>query len=223
MVVYYRMCSIKSPLSKPAPIQDVFKLTKVCFYSFIEAFKKVSLTVVFLLDYCPQEYVDLIEQTCPFEYEIRQHTLGINETCLLQYRLYEKSNEDKVLFQEYDYLWLPNTGKDLVSALGGFDFVTPYNHPDKYTKEIEPYVKAVGGRYWKQTESTTATFATTRALFDKYKDKFYKYGYLDHERWLEIGRNGGRLFSPLPTLATHMVSEFMVPDVNWDYEIKKYL
>lgn len=211
------MCAVKSPLSKPSPVysNDLLSLHRLCLISFIEAFKNLTPKLVFILDYCPQEYSDLIEELVPFEYEIHRTASGINETCLYQYRLFEKSDEDVVLFQEYDYLWLPDTGKELMSAVEELDFATPYDHPDKYEIEKEPYVKVVGKRHWKKTQSTTATFATTRDKFMEFKDIFYKHGYLDHERWLEVGRNEGELYSPIPGLATHMVEGFLSPHIDW--------
>ena len=84
------------------------------------------------MDYCGKEYDDMINELVPFDMEIIHTTSGINETCIYQYELFEKSKEDKVLFQENDYLYLPDTGGEIVSAVEEFDFVTPYDHPDKY-------------------------------------------------------------------------------------------
>ena len=217
MIVYYRLAGHKSSLSKPSPIlkDNLLALHTLCMQSFVKALEEVKPKMVFLLDYCNEDYDRMIESLVPFEKEVRHTAFGINETCLLQYTLYERSNEDKVLFQEGDYLFVPKTGKEIEQALDTLPFLSPYDHPDKYETEKEPYVKVVNGRHWKQTISTTATFATRREHFLKYKDSFYKWGYLDHKRWVEIADNGGTLFTPLPSIATHMVEDFMAPHINW--------
>lgn len=219
MIIYYRMCSLKSIGSNPTPLyqNEPLKLHEYCLKSFVEAFKDCDIKVVFLCAFCNSEYNDLIERIVPFEYEIIHTALDINASCLNQYDLFLKSGEDKVLFQEYDYVWMPNTGQEVINATNHFDFVTPYDHLDKYTTELEPYVRVVGDRHWKQTVSTTATFATTKTNFERFNDLFYKWGYLDHARWIEIGENGGKLFSPIPSIATHMAKDFISPHVAWPF------
>jgi hypothetical protein len=226
-MVYYRMAGIKSPLSNSPPIikSNLLRLQRVCLKSFVESFRNSDIRMVFILDHCDESYVRMIEEEVPFEYEICNTAIGINNTCLLQYKLFEERGEEKALFQEGDYLWLPNTGKEIMQAVDEFDFVTPYDHPDKYETEINPAVKILNQRHWKQTISTTATFATTLGKFTVYRDIFYKhgYGFIDHERWVEIQKEGGLLYSPIPAIATHMAEDWLSPHVDWQSIWQKYL
>lgn len=222
MIVYYRLCDKKSPLSKPSPQfpDNLLKLSEICLKSFVYAFRDLKPRIVFICDFCPLEYDKMIREVVPFEYSIIHTMLGINETCLLQYKMFEKTTERYALFQEYDYLWRKPLVPEYVDV---FPFISPYDHPDKYEKGETSMIKVVGDQHFKSTESTTATFACHRDQFLKYKDIFYKYGYLDHQRWLDIAKEGGKLFSPIPALATHMVDEYMSPSVDWPTLIHKYL
>lgn len=221
MIVYYRLSDKKLSASKPAPFtQDIFTIAKVCLRSFVSAFKDVSPKMVFICDYCPPKYDKMIRDIVPFEFEIHHTSLGINKTCLMQYEMYDKSDEPCVLFQEYDYLWLPDTGTSLEEGVVYFDYVTPYDHPDKYGIEGIVTAESITNRLWKETQSTTATFGTSKEIFTGEREVFNKYGYIDHSRWLEVT---GKLCSPVPSLATHMCAEFMAPHIDWKAVWNSYL
>jgi len=51
--------------------------------------------------------------------------------------------DDIVYFVENDYLHLPDSSKVLLDAFElGFDYITLYDHPDKYIDGINPLVSA---------------------------------------------------------------------------------
>jgi len=223
MIVYYRICGVRS--TNPSPIFDdnKFKQNELGLRSFVAAFKNVKPTVHFILDYCDQRYVDMLKRIVPFHYTYEATQLGINETCLRQYQLFEEQADDEVLFQECDYLWLPDSGQALLDALRVLPFVSPYDHGDKYLVDEKVYVKLVGDKHWKSTTSTTATFATTRKHFMDNKEIFYKHGYLDKARWEEIDIYAKSLYTPIPALATHMVKDWLSPGIDWKTEWEKYI
>jgi hypothetical protein len=173
-------------------------------------FKKVNPYMVFINDHCDGRYNEMIDRIVPFDKKIMNTNIGINETCLLQYDLFlEQKEHDEVLFQECDYFWI-DKGEHLLEAVKSLPFVSPYDHPDKYDHE-KSIIKYISGRHWKSTSSTTATFATKRHPFELNKDIFYKHGYLDKARWEEIGDG---LYTPIPTLATHMVASQLSPGIT---------
>lgn len=223
MNIYYRMCDI--PSTNPSPIfqEDKFKLNQLCLRSFVAAFKDVKPTVHFILDYCDQRYVDMLKRIVPFQYTYELTEIGINATCLKQYELFEAQADDEVLFAECDYLWLPDSGQALLDTLRVLPFVSPYDHFDKYLLDEKTQMKIVDGHHWKTTSSTTSTFATTRKHFMEKKDLFYKYGYLDKARWEEIDIWSKSLYTPIPSLATHMVKSQLAPGIPWKEEWQKYL
>lgn len=216
ITVYYRLCDI--PSTNPSPVfqEDKFRLNELCLRSFVKAFKSVQPKVVFLCDHCnPGRYTEMVERICPFEKELHFTTIGINESCLLQYKLYEESHEDAVLFQECDYLFVPEAGQIIEAAVHDLGYLSPYDHPDKYDLGEHSLLKLAGNKHWKTTISTTSTFATTREYFLKNKDLFLKHGYIDHQRWVEINERGDKLWTPIPSLATHMVESCIAPVIDW--------
>lgn len=214
MIVYYRLCHIPSTNPPPVFEDDKYRLNRLCLKSFVTAFEKVNPHVVFLCDYCPPEYTQMIESLVPFTKEIIHTQIGINETCLKQYDLYEKTTEDKVLFIECDYLWV-GSGKTIVQAIEELDFVSPYDHPDKYDLKEVSEIRIAGNHHFKSTISTTSTFACRRDKYNEFIEVFKKYGYIDHTRWVEVKEKGGTLWSPIPTLATHMVKSYLSPTIEW--------
>lgn len=94
------------------------------------------------------------------------------------WRLYELAletakDDDIFYFIEDDYLHLPEASGALEEGLNYFDYVTLYDHPDKYKLHdgpINPYAKrnkfsegteVVAGptQWWRTSNSTTMTFA----------------------------------------------------------------
>ena len=82
-------------------------------------------------------------------------------------------DDTTVYFVEDDYLHLPNSRKILKEGISlGADYVSLYDHPDKYINKNEggnPYVEDGGevtkvfrseSCHWKLTNSTTMTFAS---------------------------------------------------------------
>lgn len=213
--VYYRITSIPSTNPSPLYQQDKGRLNVVCLGSFIRAYYDLKPRVTFLCDFCPREYREMIRTLVPAEWptpDIFFSEMGINTTCLAQYDLYKKSEDDCVLFQECDYYHVAPLTETMIRAL---QLVSPYDHPDKYELGEVSKICTVDNHHFKTTVSTTATFATTRETFSKFNDTFYKFGYLDHQRWVEVGEQGGVLYSPIPALATHMVSQHLSPSISW--------
>ncbi len=223
MIVYYRLCDIKSELSQKSPIlsDNLYELNKLCLKSFVEAFKDVeNLKVVFICDYCPEKkYKRMIEAYVPFRKDIYFTQRGINETCLLQYVM-AKEVEGTILFQECDYLYRPNTGVLLEKAINHFGLVSPYDHRNYYidrsihSKKCE--IELFDNHHFRTTERNTMTFGMTSEVFRKNYESLVRWGYLDGDVWKELKVNGSTLWVPIPSMATHMVKDFMAPGVAWE-------
>jgi hypothetical protein len=93
---------------------------------------------------------------------------------IIQYSIDCFKQEDFVYFVEDDYIHLPFAFKALQEGLAISDYVSLYDHPDKYINFSDhgpnPYIEDGGeltsvlfsGNYhWKRTNSTTMTFATS--------------------------------------------------------------
>lgn len=224
MIVYYRMCGIPSTNPSPYLQDNKFKLNELCLKSFINAYSAVNPKVVFLCDYCSEEYKELLK-IVPFEYEAHFMSLGINHTCLMQYDLAQEV-DDIILFQECDYLYRDNTGKQMVEAIEHLGIVSPYNHLNFYLdRSIHSnmcQVELVGGEIYRSVERNTMTFGVTSDIFKDHYETFERYGYLDNQVWLDLNDLGHKLFVPIPSIATHMVKDYLAPQVDWS-EIWKSL
>lgn len=139
---------------------------------------------------------------------------------------------DIIYFVENDYLHKPKS--DLV-LLDGFrleaDFVTLYDHPDKY---LDP---SIGGNpycgggseitrvylgqlsHWKLTNSTTMTFATKVKTLHKSEHIIRKWTLTNHpydfDMFVELHKNNYTLISPIPGYATHGETNWLCPLTNW--------
>lgn len=225
MIVYYRMCDI--PSTNPSPIlqDNKMELNKLCLKSFVRAFKDVNPKIVFICDFCPESYREMIEELCPFDKEIIFTTAGINETMLMSYKMALEQDDD-VLFQECDYFYR-DSGEKMVSAVKQLGLVSPYDHLNFYLDRSihspNANLRLVNGQHWRSTERNTMTFAVRNDIFKKFYEVFYKYGYLDNEVWIDIAINSQHLHVPIPAIATHMVRDYLSPGVDWEAEWKKLM
>jgi len=93
------------------------------------------------------------------------------------------------------------------------DYVSLFDHPDKYSSlykngEYCRIFKSVCGNYWKSTQSTTMTFASSVYTLKEDLDVWEKWTAEDHPQdhqiFTELTSHRGRLLlSPLPGRATH--------------------
>lgn len=152
--------------------------------------------------------------------------------CLLEDAI-KLNDDDCVLFQEDDYLYLENSEEAILEALEYSDYVTGYLHPDKFILPQyggNPYVEVqnvseptrivlTNHRFWMLTNSTTNTFATkARILKEDYELWMEGTADLvntkDFQTFLKLRERGRSLVMPLPSLATHCLKGFEAPLVG---------
>lgn len=218
MTVIYRLCDIRSTNPSPIFYEDKFALNKLCLKSFVEAFRDVNPTMIFLLDYCPPQYTELLEEIVPFKKKLIFTEIGINQTMLKAYELAKKI-DDIILFQECDYLYRPNTGKLLEKAITELGLVSPYDHLnfylDRNLHSEDATLKLIDNHHFRSTERNTMTFGLTPQIIRDHYYTLYKYGYLDGDVWYDLKKKGHTVYVPIPSIATHMVKDFMAPGVDW--------
>lgn len=226
MLTVYRLCGI--PSTNPSPIyqEDKRKLNELCLKSFVAAFRDVKPYVHFLMDYCDASYVDMLEELVPFEFDFEMTNLGINGTALRAYEVAEESDEDLILFQECDYIYRPSVGRQMVNAIKHFKLLSPYDHPDFYTRyDIHPReteLEIFENAHYRRSKRNTMTFGMTREAFNNTKQILNKYGYLDNDVWIELATHGYKLWTPIPGFATHSVKDYMSPAIPWQVLIDLY-
>lgn len=222
--VIYRMSDIISTNASPIFWDNKLMLNKICLLSFVEAFKEIRPFVYMICDRCPDMYASFVKTYCPFPMEIEFTQSGVRENAVHQYD-YVK-DDDVYLFQECDYLYLPNAGRAMMNAVKYFDFISPYDHPDKYKEGMIPKnieYKTILNQKWRTTDSTTSTFMARGEMMKKELELFKSFGWIDHLRWIDLGIKGYKLWTPIPSLATHMVEAYMAPNIDWRSEWSKYL
>jgi len=139
------------------------------------------------------------------------------------------NDEDIIYLVEDDYLhkkdWeivLENVFKEY-----NIDYVTLYDHPDKYFapmyKSLEASLLVSKDCHWRTTPSTCNTYAGKWKTFKKHWEIHWKFcqpefthdGY-DHSKFISLWQNGSNLISPIPTYSTHCEKNFLSPLIDWE-------
>lgn len=138
--------------------------------------------------------------------------------------------EEVIYFLENDYLHRTGSEEVIVEGLVDIksDFLTLYDHLDKYQNGVNPYVQDGGEEtrvllstscHWKLTNSTTMTFAATVETLRKYEHILRKHTSTTHPydfpMWIELRELGASLISPIPSYSTHGDLPTVAPLINW--------
>lgn len=224
--VFYRMCPYNNGKS-PIFTDDKLGLVRFCLESFVEAFRATSLRITFILDSCDASYRTWIERHVPFQKEILHFVgLGSEGSFFKQIELAAQLKPDELVYlAEDDYYYVAGAGEKLVAAISRFDFVTPYDHVAHYSEPLaaEPcHMAFYAGHHWRTYSSTCLTFGTKAGAVCENQDIIYQHGVSDSLMWPQVlrkgrwGRKGYRLYGPVPSLATHLVSGLLAPGINWE-------
>lgn len=215
-MIYYRMSDRKSRNKPPKFAEDKFRVVKCCFKTFVKAFEDVKPKIHFLLDRCSGMYLDLIKETCPFEFTHEFTDYGHYNSQLKVYNLAQESDDETLMFVEDDYLWKEGTGKYFIEAIKELGIVSPYDNPDFYV--TEPYrsrqekIRLVNNWHWRTIMSTTMTFGITKVKFMYHRKIFDKWGPSDSPLWQETNDT---IWCPIPSFATHFVEGKLAPSIDW--------
>ncbi|MDX2191524.1 MAG: hypothetical protein SFY32_16855 [Bacteroidota bacterium] len=159
-----------------------------------------------------------------------------------KYALQNFDLDEIVYFLEDDYLHKENAPKAIKEGLEIADYVTLYDHPDKYIDGTKGgnHLVVDGGEqtkvfltkssHWKQTNSTTMTFACKLQtlkddfdIWDKYTQGslpnddliFYRLQSLKKLKFKFFGKNR-KLISPIPGYSTHVEKAYLSPLIDWN-------
>jgi glycosyltransferase involved in cell wall biosynthesis len=204
----YRICDHRNGGTK---IPHVTK--RQCFLNFIEVFGVDNLVVV--ADNTSQGTIEFISR---YVSTIERTSLGNSGSFLYAAQLaLQYHDDDLVYLVEDDYLHLPKSRQCLLEGLQHADYVSLYDHADKYMLHSpNPLVKDGGentkviltaSSHWKYTNSTTMTFATKVGTFkadqslfkDHCKDAIPK----DYYLFRALAQRGRTLLTPIPGRSTH--------------------
>lgn len=230
--VIYRISNAGFSKVKPEYISN-----EKCLRNAVNAFPLDKHNWKVLADSVNDETREMIEKYVPqdnIEHITIKNGPGYPFMYVLDQLLKESDNDNQtVYFVENDYLHRPDS--DIVLQEGidlGADYVTLYDHPDKYLNANEggnPFIEGRGEVtqvflsntcHWKFTNSTTGTFAakvsTLRDDYEVIKKYANNQYWNDFHMFLELRDKGRSLISPLPGYATHGETAWLTPLINWN-------
>ena len=151
--------------------------------------------------------------------------------CLDAIESADLENTDVVYLVEDDYLHLKDARKILLEGIKMADYVSLYDHPDKYINAHQggnPYIENGGevtqvfksdSCHWKLTNSTTMTFASTDDVIKRDKEILQKWTSgtypEDFKMFIELRENDRSLITPLPGYSTHGETQWLSPFTDW--------
>ena len=132
-------------------------------------------------------------------------------------------DDDLIYFLENDYMhvdgWL-NKVMELFSTYTGLDYVSLYDHNDKYFlpmyDNLTSKVFTSQSHHWRTTPSTCGSFIVTKERFNEDFDILSTMRG-DHNKWLWLNEHRSRsVITPIPGLSTHCMSNLLSPTINWE-------
>jgi len=141
-----------------------------------------------------------------------------------------KEKDDEIIyFLENDYLHKPGADKILEEGFSlGFDYVSLYDHPDKYINGANPFVEDGGevtrlmltnSCHWKLTNSTTMTFAARVSTLKQdeaiLRDFTSGTHPNDFQMFLALREKQHGLITPVPGYSTHGETAWLSPLTDW--------
>ena len=204
-----------------------------CLKNAVEAFPLSKVDWCIICDNCSEETLAMIEKYIPKEnMSIVSVGHGAGTFNLALDKALTFDDDDIVYFLENDYLHTENSLEVLIDGFkltnGENDYITLYDHPDKYdvNHPIYYYMKKrthvfLGEKsHWKTAFSTTMTFAA-KVVTLKDDEKIWRQWTttrhpFDFKIFTTLGKKGKSLLSPIPGCSTHGEKAFLGPLVDWE-------
>jgi hypothetical protein len=227
MKIIYRISDSGYSKVKPKYINN-----RNCLWNAINTFQEVNFEDwVVIADNVSEETDVIIQGYVPkerIEYVSVGHGAGTFNLALDKALTFD--DNEIVYFIENDYLHLPNSKKVIEEGLNeiGADFVSLYDHPDKYIDGANPYVQGGGemtrvmlstSSHWKVTNSTTMTFASkvktlrkTENILREYTQGSYP---RDFDMFVHLYNSAHYLVTPIPGYSTHGETAWLTPLIDW--------
>lgn len=196
---------------------------RVCLENFVNTFGKPNIILVAdsVSDATFEELCGIVDKTQIVRTQFKSGAFSFLAAVKLAIDSGLPPNTPVYLCED-DYLHLPNANTFIKEGLEIADYVSVYDHPDKYLQEhVKPSrIFLTPSCHWRTAESTTMTFAarvsTLREDFDTYVD-FCKSGYPhDHEMFLQLGGKGRTLVTSIPGASTHTELAWLSPFIEWN-------
>ena len=165
----------------------------------------------------------------------KEHYIGYNivggsmeaaamEMYRIAYSLLDEMEEnDLIYFLENDYLhvdgWIEKV-IDLYENFQGLDYISLYDHNDKYFPEyvndLISRVYSTNKHHWRTTISTCGSYIVSKKIF-KEDHNTHTTVIGDHNKWLHLTETKNRfILTPIPGLSTHCMGGLLSPTIDWE-------
>jgi len=139
-----------------------------------------------------------------------------------------ESEHGTIYFAEDDYLYRPEAFLEISALAEAPVFWTHYDHPDRYIRSDNrdnnsPRVFVWDNWHWRTAESTCMTFGGPKHLFVETQDILREHGCTGRGMWYPIIDAGYELWSPIPSLATHLENGYLAMCVDWQEVLRSAL
>ena len=224
MKIIYRISDVGYNKVKPKYIDN-----QKCLSNFCHVFQDHDILV--MADNISEDTRKMTQQhAVPIEHVNVGHGAGTFNLALdiaLKYK-----DDEIVYFVENDYIHKNESPKILKEGFSlGADFVSLYDHPDKYidpSRGGNPHCEGGGEEtrvyltdscHWKITNSTTMTFASKVSTLKEVEPTLRKWTNETHPHdfnmFLELRDNNKLLITPIPGYSTHGETDWLSPLTNW--------
>lgn len=205
MKSFYRISDNSYPKPKLIGITKEF-----CLKNFLSIFNDVTVVA----DNCGKNTIEMLKNNNVTFYETNLGNAGSLRFVLEM----AKNINDDVYLCEDDYLHLPKSLKLLEEGIKKSDYVTLYDHPDKYTRDynLGEFCKVIktDSSHWRTTISTCMTFATNSQkikedwdIWDKWTKENHPH---DHQIFSALKEKKRKLIVSIPGAACHCCMEYSV-------------
>jgi hypothetical protein len=199
---------------KRSQLKVPFASKEYCLKNFLNVFKNER--IIIFADNCDEETLDYL---LSLDLEVHTGSYGYNYAQIEVYKKIKSLNlpYDEIIYcSEDDYIHKDNSPELIKDGLNIADYVTLYDHPDKYTKLYRfgesVKVRRTFYRHWKNTISSCMTFGF------KYKTLVEDFDILtnlpnsgDHQMFINLKQKERFLYSAIPGAACQM-DNFMNAD-----------
>jgi hypothetical protein len=225
--IFYRYSDSKNMKNRP----DYFSKQK-CFESFVKKFKNHTIFVI--ADNVSNESYEYLSSYVGKDNVIRTSLHNSKSFIYTVKKAIEMfPDNEKIYLVEDDYIHTNDAPDILLEGLELADYVSGYDHSDKYINHNEggpnPFIKDGGeetrvilskNKHWKFTNSCCMTFATTVKVLreDCYiYEEFCKENIPDDfGMFTKLLGNGRTVISAIPAISTHCEIQWLSPIIDWE-------
>jgi hypothetical protein len=197
---------------------------ELCYRNLLETFDFNRAKLTFFFDAAKGPLSDHFLKDERQVIQIQEGTEAGSFLRLLEYVSNLDLHPESILyFVEDDYLHRPGWLDILLEGLEIADYVTLYDHKDKYFlyPDLQSRIFATASCHWRTTPSTTNTFALRfktliRDLAIHRKFSADRTITADHEKFCALQTQGSLLISSVPGWSTHCEPDFASPCIDWE-------